>query len=429
MANLRPYPFQRGHSAPQLPQRDLRDHVPIGTWVCKLLDLPLATTSLRPRNHITRCESKYVMNVTRDAVLYLWKSVCYPLANGAKQWPSRTSGTYKSAEQNCESSHESNSCRIWGVLHWKWRPVFPCLSSQITVPVARTVNPLGSARSTSRVSANLNDLGLRIAIPLLLTFMVEHSIDAGVPVTAAIRTGRLTVTRKYLRRSLRIRSYAAYKVCRTVRVSIGRRSKKCARSLIARVASPTSVATAKTIAFLFEQLSRTRASTGRASAIVSKSRSTPSYFARLSCSDISRESIVHCASIPSSLDKSVNVVTRPWSALRSSICNVVTGTPRTLMFAFTTIAIGRPLRSVMQLLKGRCLMDQQTVFERVTPLLQLSVDCRLTDAKGAGGFDHIAAKKADRACDFALFNRLEGQYLLILTNTRMPRGHHSRDVF
>src|SRR5579864_7604526 len=46
---------------------------------------------------------------------------------------------------------EFSLCRISGVLHWKFSPLFPCLSSQITMPVAWTLNPSGRKRTISSV--------------------------------------------------------------------------------------------------------------------------------------------------------------------------------------------------------------------------------------------------------------------------------------
>src|SRR5438067_13581879 len=84
--------------------------------------------------------------------------------------------SYEHGFANWESSHESSLCRISLVLHWNLSPHFPCLSSQITRPVARMVSPFGRDSATSSVSANVNGTGVVTAIPLLLTFIVEHSM-------------------------------------------------------------------------------------------------------------------------------------------------------------------------------------------------------------------------------------------------------------
>jgi hypothetical protein len=78
------------------------------------------------------------------------------------------------------------------------------------------------------------------------------------------------------------------------------------------------VAAAKTIVSLFDRLSRTLAKTGAAPDTVSKSSTTASYRARLSCCETCAESQLDSAWMPSSLDTPLKVVISNGSALNKS---------------------------------------------------------------------------------------------------------------
>src|SRR5690349_2367874 len=77
------------------------------------------------------------------------------------------------------------------------------------------------------------------------------------------------------------------------------------------------VAAANTTVSLLDRLSRTLARTGPAPETVSKSSSTASYLARLSCSETSSESSLDSAWMPSSLETPLKVVRSRESAVNT----------------------------------------------------------------------------------------------------------------